>query len=109
MSKSPVKVARVALRVGEQSLSRYAHPKSPQKYTLPQLFGCLVLKVFFRTDYRGIEEILKDCPNLCAELGLKRVPHFTTLQKCERKIFQNKRAAKLLENSIFFGEQRSCR
>lgn len=103
MSKSPVKVARIALKVGEKVLPKYSHPKSPRRFTQPQIFACLVLKVFFRTDYRGIEEILKDFPNLCRELGLKAVPHFTTLQKSERKLLHSKQAAKLLESSIFFG------
>jgi hypothetical protein len=106
MSKSPVKVARVALKVGAKALPPYSHPKSPRRFTLPQLFGCLALKVFFKTDYRGIEQILRDFPNLCKELGLESVPHFTTLQKCERKILQTPRVAKLLESSIFFGAQK---
>ena len=105
MTKSPVKVARVALKVGKRSLPEYSHPKSPQRFTLPQLFACLALKVFFKADYRGIEQILKDFPSLCAELGLKSVPHFTTLQKCERRLLESKRIAKLLESSIFFGAE----
>lgn len=103
MTKSPKQVIQVALKVGEKSLAPYSHLKSPQRFTQTQLFGCLALKVFFRTDYRGIEQILKDTPEYCKELGLKAVPHFTTLQKCERKLLQTKQVAKLLESSIFFG------
>lgn len=103
MSKSPVKVARVALKIGKKSLPDYSHPKSPQRFTLPQLFACLALKVFFKTDYRGIEQILKDFPNLCEELELQAIPHFTTLQKCEHKLLSTSRIAKLLKSSIFFG------
>ncbi|HEV3447133.1 MAG TPA: hypothetical protein VG099_21010 [Gemmataceae bacterium] len=35
-------------------LARYAHRFSPHTYTQPQLFACLVLKVFLKTDYRGL-------------------------------------------------------
>ena len=64
-SKSPRKVALVALDIGQKSLPRYSHLCSPKKFTQPQLLACLVLKEFFRTDYRGIMGILTDTPNLC--------------------------------------------
>lgn len=107
LSKSPVKVAKVALKVGMESLPDYSHPKSPRRFTQPQLFACLVLKVFFKTDYRGMEQILTEFEPLRKELGLKSVPHFTTLQKSERKLLQSQKVSKLLESSIFFGTQRS--
>ncbi|KKM11148.1 hypothetical protein LCGC14_1721290 [marine sediment metagenome] len=58
-SKSPRKVALVALDIGREALPRYSHLCSPKKFTQPQLFACLVLKEFFRTDYRGIMGMLK--------------------------------------------------
>ena len=103
LSKSPVKVAKVALHVGMKALPDYSHPKSPKRFTQPQLFACLVLKIFFKTDYRGIEQILTEFEPLRKELGLKSVPHFTTLQKSERRLLQSEKVAKLLESSIFFG------
>ena len=104
-SKSPKKILRVALKVGAKALPDYAHRFSPQRYTQAQLYACLVLKMFFRTDYRGIEAILNDSPQLCTELGIARVPHFTTLQKAERRLLKSASAARLLEESIFFGAQ----
>ena len=84
-TKSPRVVALEALAAGEMALPPYSHPCSPRKFTQPQLFACLVLKAFFRTDYRGVAAILADCADLAAALGLECVPHFTTLQKaCER-------------------------
>jgi hypothetical protein len=84
-SKSPRTVALEALAAGEAALPLYSHPCSPRKYTQPQLFACLVLKAFFRTDYRGVVAILTDCADLATAVGLGCVPHFTTLQKaCER-------------------------
>jgi len=83
-SKSPRKVALAALRVAQRELSDFGHPNSPQTYTRPQLLACLVGKTFFRTDYRGIVAILDDAPSLCQAIGLRRVRHFTTLQKGAR-------------------------
>ena len=80
-SKSPAAVAREALAVAEEGLPRHWHKFSPQRFTVPQLFACLVLKAFFRTDCRGTAAILADLPDLRRELGLSRVPHFTTPQK----------------------------
>src|SRR5262245_3249022 len=57
-SKSPLGVAREALAVGSATLRDYAHRFSPKTYTQPQLFACLVLKTFLKTDYRGICRIL---------------------------------------------------
>jgi hypothetical protein len=54
---------------------------APKKYTQPRLFACLVLKSFFRIDYRGLVAVLEDMPNLRQILALSCVPHYTTLQK----------------------------
>ncbi len=51
-SKSPKRILQVAHQLGKQRLRTYAHKFSPQKFTLPQLFACLVLKEFMRLDYR---------------------------------------------------------
>jgi hypothetical protein len=80
-SKSPRRVALVALALAKESLPAYAHRFGPKVFTQPQLLACLVLKRFFKTDYRGISAVLADTPRLCAELGLQKVPHWTTLQK----------------------------
>ena len=63
-SKSPRKVALVALDVGTEALPAYCHRFNPKVFTQPQLFACLVLKEFFKADYRGIMGILADTPGL---------------------------------------------
>ena len=85
-SKSPRTVALEALATGEAALPLYSHPCSPKKFTQPQLFACLVLKAFFRTDYRGIVAILADWQELTRALGLRIVPHFTTVQKAAERL-----------------------
>ena len=95
-SKSPRKVAAAALAVGQDTFRNYRHKFSPKKFTQPQLFACLALKTFFKTDYRGIQEILQDCSDLTSALGLKKVPHFTTLQKAADHLLRLPQARQLL-------------
>ncbi len=106
-SKSPRKVALVALAVAEQSLRLYSHRFSPKTFTQPQLFACLAIKTFFKTDYRGVAAILADLPDLSKAIGLTKVPHFTTLQKAARRLMASVVSKKLLEGTIHqaLGEQ----
>ena len=101
-TKSPRKVAAAAYRIAQSSLPQFAHRFSPQKFTLPQLLVCLVLKTFFKTDYRGITAILNDSPDLCKIFNLTLVPHFTTLQKASKKLLRFVVADRLLETTVQF-------
>jgi len=96
-SKSPRDVAIVALAAGRDAFSDYSHVYSPHKFTQPQLFACLVLKEFEKKDYRGITQFLSDCPDLRNVLGLRSVPHFTTLQKASRRLLKQKHVRQLIE------------
>src|SRR2546423_15714867 len=87
-TKSPLAVAHRALTAAAKTFQPFAHRYSPQRYTQPQLFACLVLKVFFKTDYRAIAQYLRDLSDLRGTLGLTRVPHFTTLQKASRRLLR---------------------
>ncbi len=69
-SKSPISVLRAAIAVAEQALPRWSHPNSPKKFTQHQLFACLVLKNFLKTDYRGVAGQLRDRPALGEAIGL---------------------------------------
>ena len=61
---------------------------------------CLVLKTFLDKDYRGIVQILDDCPNLCKVFELKIVLHFTTLQKASKRLLKSPWARKFIENIV---------
>jgi hypothetical protein len=100
LSKSPVYVAREALAVGCKALQPYAHKFSPKLYTQPQLFACLVLKTFFKTDYRGVCVYLHDLTDLRRVLDLRGVPHFTTLQKASVRLLRRRRVRQLLRATI---------
>ena len=100
LSKSPNRVARMTLTTGNRVLPPYAHRFSPQKYTQAQLFACLVLKTFFKTDYRGLTDLLRDHSDLRTILGLRLVPHFTTLQKASRRLLRTPLARRLFATTV---------
>jgi hypothetical protein len=78
---------KLALRLARRHLSDYAHKKSPQKFTQPQLFACLILKAHLGCTCRRCEEFLILMPAVREAIGLQSVPRFTTLQtfadRCE--------------------------
>ena len=90
MTKSPRRVARAALAVAQEALPAYTCPTSRQDYTQPQLFAILALKAFLKTDYRGVVAVLADFPELRADLGLARVPHYSTLCYAEKRLLQKR-------------------
>jgi hypothetical protein len=53
-------VAREALRLAQETLPAYASKFSRRDYTQHQLFALLTLKTFFKTDYRGLAQMLDD-------------------------------------------------
>jgi hypothetical protein len=99
-SKSPKRVLQVAHALGKQRLRTYWHRFSPKKFTLPQLFACLVLKEFLRLDYRKLSALLEDAPSLAAAIDLKQVPHFSTFQKAAARLLVFRRVQFLLDETV---------
>src|SRR4051812_36862012 len=79
MTKSPRAVAREAVRLAREALPAYSSPTSRKDFTQHQLFAALALKTFFKTDYRGVAQLLADFAELREELGLAKVPRYSTL------------------------------
>lgn len=79
MTKSPRAVAREALALARETLPAYSSTTSRKDFTAHQLFAVLALKTFFKTDYRGVAQLLTDFTELRDELGLAKVPHYSTL------------------------------
>ena len=77
----------MAYQVAQRALPLYSHPFSPKTFTQHQLFACLALKTFLQTDYRQIIAILSDSPSLCQTINLTKLPHYTTLQKADKKLY----------------------
>jgi len=91
--------------VGQQTLRKYWHRHSPKKFTLPQLFACLVLKEFLRLDYRKLSALLTDAPSLPASIGMEHVPHFTTFQKAAARLLVSVRAQRWLDETVVAATQ----
>jgi hypothetical protein len=86
LSKSPRRVIRIAVAVAQTALPRYFSKFSRHDYEQRQLFALLVLRVFFKTDYRGICQLLEDLPELAQELKLSRIPHYSTLCRAAQRL-----------------------
>ena len=79
MTKSPRAVAREALRLAQDALPPYSAVRSRKDFTQHQLFAILALKTFFKIDNRGAAQLLADFAELRDDLGLTKVPHYSTL------------------------------
>ncbi len=99
-SKSPKRILQVAHELGKRWLHKHWHKFSPKKFTVPQLFACLVLKEFMRLDYRKLSALLTDAPELAAVIGLERVSHFSTFQKAAARLLISRRVMRLLDETI---------
>ena len=93
MTKSPRAVAREALRLAQESLPAYSSKFSRKDFTQHQLFACLALKTFFKTDYRGVAQLLHDFAELREELGLADVPHYSTLCYAASRLLKKGRSS----------------
>lgn len=101
-SKSPIAVATAAYEAGKKALPKYANKYSRKDYTCAQLFAILVLRKFFKQDYRGTVAYLAQWSDLreILELG-DTVPHYTTLQKANaRMVGEDALFRKLLKQTL---------
>lgn len=99
-SKSPNAIARIAYATTQKCLPAYRHRKSPKKFTQHQLVTCLVLKEFFKKDYRSIAEIIRDSSDLQTIMELEEVPHYTTLQKAAQRLTKKHILDKLIKEIL---------
>ena len=79
MTKSPRAVAREALALAREAMPAYSSATSRHDFTQHQLFAVLALKAFLKTDYRGVAQHMRDYAEVRADIGLNKVPHYSTL------------------------------
>ena len=46
------------------------------------------MRQFFGLDYRGVQQLLKDWSDLRHALDLKAVPHWTAIEKAEKRLMK---------------------
>jgi hypothetical protein len=86
MTKSAARVAHEALAVGRRTFPTYGSRTSRHDFTQAQLFALLVLRQFLRTDYRGLVSLVAKWQELRKGLGLRKVPHYSTLAYAARRL-----------------------
>jgi len=74
-------VREVGVWLDSGGVPLYSCRFSKRVFTQHQHVKCLVLKTVFRLRYRELVELLEVSDKLVRKIGLKRIPHFTTLQK----------------------------
>jgi|ERR1041384_4111332 hypothetical protein len=98
--KSPRKVLNAAYALAVACLKAHRSKFSRKDFTDPQLFACLVLREHQKKSYRGVVALLKDCPDWCADIGLKKVPDHNTLCRAHRNLVNPGVVEKMLDLSI---------
>jgi hypothetical protein len=82
MSNKYLKFVYTACAVsGNSHLQIYSCKCSKRKYTQHQLLILVLLKEYLNEDCRDIVEIVELMDKVKEKIGLKQVPHFTTLHK----------------------------
>jgi len=75
-----VAVASLSLRLAGKYMQPYSCAKSPHKFTQAQLMTCLILRAYLKSTYRGVIDVLGASEKLQQTLGLKQLPHYSTLK-----------------------------
>ena len=88
MTKSPLKLARMALSVARESIPAYSSKFSRRDFTQHQHFALMALREFLKVDYRGLEQILGEWAELREALGLEKVPDHSTIQKAAERLLE---------------------
>lgn len=76
------RIAELAMGLSQRYLADYGANTSRHDFTQRQLMTCLILRVYLKTTYRGVLDLLAASPPLREKMRLsEKLPHFTTLQK----------------------------
>lgn len=95
-----VRVARIAYGMAKQAFPLYSHPKSPRRFTQPQLVACLLLMYYLKLSYRDMEEWLLATDKVCRALELKRVPDYSTLAYANKRLLKMKKLNEMNQNLL---------
>jgi Transposase domain (DUF772) len=79
-------VAGVYEVVLKTQFDKYSGPFSPKRFTQAQLLTLLILKRGKQMSYRRLTEEFDKSSELRRAMGLKRVPHYSTLAHAEPRL-----------------------
>ena len=88
LTKSPLKLARMALSVARESIPAYSSKFSRKDFTQHQHFALMALREFLKVDYRGLEQILGEWAELRGVLGLEKVPDPSAIRKAAERLLE---------------------
>jgi hypothetical protein len=97
---------RAAFFLATHCLPNYRNPFSRHDFTLPQLFACLVIREHQKKSYRGVEELLRDCPDWLAEIGMTRAPDHNTLWSAFNHLAKPRVVNSMLDLQVQWAQQR---
>jgi Transposase DDE domain/Transposase domain (DUF772) len=89
-----------AYTLARSRLRDHSSKSSRKDFTLPQLFACLVVREHQKLTYRGVEALLRDSPDWCTSIGMKRVPDHNTLCRAFHALLGQPRVARLMDHLI---------
>lgn len=81
-----VTIARMAYQLAQANMPLYSHPKSPHRFTQPQLTACVLLAYYLDLSYRAMEEWLLASDQICAVLELSDIPDHTTMARMMHRL-----------------------
>ena len=88
MSRSAVDVATAAFKTAQTSIPEFSCKYSPRTFSQWQLFAMLVVRQMLGMDYRSFVANLESWSDLREALGLKQVPHYSTLCVAENRLLK---------------------
>ena len=83
------KFIEVTFNTAKMVLNDYSSYFSNHIYTQPKLFTILAIKIYTNCTYRELTDLLELSDKLKNYLGLKKIPHYTTIQKFFKRISTN--------------------
>jgi hypothetical protein len=88
---------RFAYELARGAIPNHKSKFSRRDFTLPQLFACLVVGEHQNMSYRGLEALLRDSPQWCRDIGMKKIPDHNTLCRAFHALHLARRQQKLMD------------
>jgi hypothetical protein len=106
--KSPRKVLNAAHALAMACLKGRSK-FSRKDFTDAQLFACLVLREHQKKSYRGLVALLKDVPEWCSDIGLRKAPDHNTLCRAFHRLVKPGVIETMLDLSVRAAKQANRR
>jgi hypothetical protein len=96
---------QAAHRLATLCLPTYSDKFSRHDFTLPQLFACLIIREHQKKSYRGVEVLLRDCPDWLADIGMDHAPDHNTIWRAFDHLVKRSTANSMLDLQAQWAEQ----